>query len=173
MPATTPLNTTGKADASRSRGGLADQVSRQIADEIVLGHFAPGTRLDEMSLAKRYAVSRTPVREALKQLEIMGFVESRLNRGSIVAAMSAEQVDQMFETIGELEAACARHAAVRMSEAEKAALRAEKPARGRGRQAPRCWPRGAPSQRRASPRWLMRPPSCAGIPCCWRPRCRL
>jgi DNA-binding GntR family transcriptional regulator len=116
-------NVTLKAETVRGRGGLADQVSRQIADEIVLGHFAPGTRLDEMSLAKRYAVSRTPVREALKQLEIMGFVESRLNRGSIVAAMSAEQVDQMFETIGELEAACARHAAVRMSEAEKARLR--------------------------------------------------
>jgi DNA-binding GntR family transcriptional regulator len=117
------MSNSAKVEVSRGRGGLADEVSRRIADEIVLGHFAPGARLDEVSLAKRYEVSRTPVREALKQLEIMGFVESRLNRGSIVAAMTAEQVDQMFETIGELEAACARHAAVRMTQEEKARLR--------------------------------------------------
>lgn len=52
----------------RSRGSLADDVCRRIADEIVLGNFAPGSRLDEVSLAARFNVSRTPIREALKQM---------------------------------------------------------------------------------------------------------
>ncbi len=109
-------------EITRSRGGLADEVCRKIADEIVLGNFVPGSRLDEVSLADRFNVSRTPVREALKQLSIMGLVEYRPNRGSVVAAMTPEQLDQMFEAIGELEAACARHAALRMTEADRAQL---------------------------------------------------
>lgn len=114
----------------RSRGGLADEVCRKIADEIVLGRFRPNARLDETTLAEKFGVSRTPVREALKQLAIMGLVEYRPNRGTIVAEMTAEQLDQMFEAIGELEAACARHAALRMTEAERVGL-CELHARGR------------------------------------------
>jgi DNA-binding GntR family transcriptional regulator len=110
-------------EAGRGRGGLADDVCRRIADEIVLGNLAPGTRLDEVTLAGRFKVSRTPVREALKQLAIMGLVETRRNRGSVVAAMTVDQLDQMFEAIGELEAACARHAALRMTDADRARLR--------------------------------------------------
>lgn len=114
----------GKAmETSRSRGGLANEVCRKIADEIALGNFAPATRLDEASLADRFNVSRTPVREALKQLSIMGLVEYRPNRGSVVTTMTPEKLDQMFETIGELEAACARHAALRMTEADRTQLR--------------------------------------------------
>jgi len=109
-------------ESSRGRGGLADDVCRRIADEIVLGNLAPGSRLDEVSLAARFKVSRTPVREALKQLAIMGLVDTRPNRGSVVAALSVEQLDQMFEAIGELEAACARHAALRMTEADRARM---------------------------------------------------
>lgn len=109
-------------EGTRSRGGLADEVCRRIADEIVLGNFAPSTRLDEVSLASRFNVSRTPVREALKQLAIMGLVEYRPNRGSVVAAMTPEQLDHMFEAIGELEATCARHAALRMTEADRTQL---------------------------------------------------
>lgn len=109
-------------ESGRGRGGLADDVCRRIADEIVLGHLAPGSRLDEVSLAARFNVSRTPVREALKQLAIMGLVETRPNRGSVVAALSVDQLDQMFEAIGELEAACARHAALRMTEADRARM---------------------------------------------------
>lgn len=101
--------------AVRGRGGLADDVCRRIADEIVLGQLAPGSRLDEISLATRFNVSRTPIREALKQLAIMGLVETRRNRGSVVAALTIDQLNHMFEAIGELEAACARHAALRMS----------------------------------------------------------
>lgn len=115
---------------ARSRGGLADEVCRKIADEIVLGRFQPNSRLDETTLAEMFGVSRTPVREALKQLAIMGLVDYRPNRGTVVAEMSAQQLDQMFEAIGELEAACARHAALRMTDGDRAAL-CELHARGR------------------------------------------
>lgn len=110
-------------DAGRGRGGLADDVCRRIADEIVLGNLAPGSRLDEVSLAARFNVSRTPVREALKQLAIMGLVDTRPNRGSVVAEMTVDQLDQMFEAIGELEAACARHAALRMTTEDRSRMR--------------------------------------------------
>ena len=109
--------------ATRQRGRLADDVCRQVAEAIVLGRFEPGARLDEAMLASQFGVSRTPVREALKQLAITGLVVYRPNRGSIVANLDTQQLDAMFEAIGELEAACARHAAVRMTEAERAAMR--------------------------------------------------
>lgn len=105
-----------------ARGGLVDAVSKRIADEIVLGHFAPGTRLEEVMLAEHFKVSRTPIREALKQLAIMGLVDYRPNRGSIVATISPIGLDQMFEAIGELEAACARYAALRMTQEERQQL---------------------------------------------------
>ncbi len=101
------------------RGARADAISKCIADEIVLGGFALGARLDEVGLAERFNVSRTPIREALKQLAIQGLVVCRPNRGAVVAEMTPAQLDQMFETIGELEAACARHAAIRMSAGER------------------------------------------------------
>ncbi|MFT5532419.1 MAG: DNA-binding GntR family transcriptional regulator [Candidatus Paceibacteria bacterium] len=108
----------------RQRGARADEISKQIADDIVLGRFEPGARLDEAMLAGLFGVSRTPVREALKQLAIQGLVVSRPNRGSVVAELTPEQRDRMFEAIGELEAACARYAAIRMSAAEREHLSA-------------------------------------------------
>jgi DNA-binding GntR family transcriptional regulator len=116
------MNTVDRQDVGKLRGSLADSVCRRIADEIALGHFVPGSKLDEVMLADRFKVSRTPVREALKQLAIMGLVDCRPNRGSVVAAMSTEQLDQMFEAIGELEAACARHAALRMTPQDRGLL---------------------------------------------------
>lgn len=101
--------------ATRPRGGRAEEICKKIADEIVLGRFAPGSRLDEVTLAGLFNVSRTPVREALKLLATQGLVVSRPNRGAMVAQMTPEQLNAMFEAIGELEAACARHAAIRMT----------------------------------------------------------
>jgi DNA-binding GntR family transcriptional regulator len=109
-------------DLAAARGSMADSVCQRIADDIALGHFTPGTKLDEVMLAERFRVSRTPVREALKQLAVMGLVHCRPNRGSVVAAMSSEQLDQIFEAIGELEASCARHAALRMTPEDGALL---------------------------------------------------
>lgn len=113
------LHPTLQQPTARLRGGRADEISKKLADDIVLGRFPPGARLDEVMLANLFQVSRTPVREALKQLAILGLVVTRPNRGAVVAEMTPAQLDAMFESIGELEAACARHAATRMSETER------------------------------------------------------
>lgn len=112
------------------RGRLAEQVFRRLADDIVLGHLQPGQHLDEQAMAARYQVSRTPVREALKQLVATGLADYRPNRGSMVRRLDAAELDLMFEAIAELESACARYAALRMDEAQRQAL-AEAHAQGR------------------------------------------
>ena len=96
------------------RGARADVISKKIADDIVLGRFQPGARLDEVMLAGLFKVSRTPIREALKQLDSQGLVVCRPNCGAVVAVLTPAQLDCMFEAIGELEAGCARCAAMRM-----------------------------------------------------------
>lgn len=102
----------------------ADRLARELSDEIVSGRLAPGARLDEQSLADRYRLSRTPVREALGRLAAMGLVEKRPHRGVVVAAFTVERVMHMFEVMAELEALCARLAAKRMSLGAKAGLQA-------------------------------------------------
>ncbi len=126
MPPDTPaLTAAGVVSGSgRGRGRLALDVYQRLADEIVLGRFPPGSRLDEVTLALHFEVSRTPVREALKQLAAAGLVVLRPNRGSVVADLGPSQLDSLFEAIGEMEAACARHAALRMTAEERVALRA-------------------------------------------------
>jgi DNA-binding GntR family transcriptional regulator len=90
-----------------------------IEDEIAQGVFRPGDRLDELMLATRHRVSRTPVREALLQLAASGLVVSRPRRGTIVAAHSAEQVVEMFEVMAELEGMAGRLASRRANEEDR------------------------------------------------------
>src|SRR4051812_23838940 len=63
----------------------AEELRLQLADEIVRGALAPGAPLDETDIARRFNVSRTPVREALRQLAASGLVEARAHRGAVVA----------------------------------------------------------------------------------------
>jgi DNA-binding GntR family transcriptional regulator len=106
-------------------GTTVDQMVRALSDRIVTGAMAPGEKLDEVSLARRYDVSRTPVREALGQLAAMGLVERRPNRGAIVAIVTPGRLAAMFETMAELESICARYAAERMSAQERRGLEVE------------------------------------------------
>ncbi|NVO15387.1 MAG: GntR family transcriptional regulator [Rhodoplanes sp.] len=106
------------------RRTLAEDLRLQLADEIVRGTLQPGTPLDESELARRYRVSRTPVREAIRQLAASGLVETRPHRGAVVARPSDAQVVGMFEVMAELEALCAGLAAERMTGAERRDLEA-------------------------------------------------
>ncbi|RUV27184.1 MAG: GntR family transcriptional regulator [Mesorhizobium sp.] len=112
-------------------GTTVDQMVRVIADRIVTGYLRPGERLDEGSLAARFEVSRTPVREALGHLSAMGLVERRPNRGAIVAVITQEHLASMFESMAELEAICARFSAERMTSAERRSLEMEHQASAR------------------------------------------
>ncbi len=120
----------GKRSLVRS-GTTVDQMVRAIADRIVTGYLRPGEKLDEGSLAARFEVSRTPVREALGHLSAMGLVERRPNRGAIVAVITQEHLASMFESMAELEAICARFSAERMTGAERRSLELEHQASAR------------------------------------------
>jgi DNA-binding GntR family transcriptional regulator len=108
--------------AEGGRRTLADELRLALADDIVRGLLTPGAALDETELAKRFGVSRTPVREAIRQLGASGLIEVRAHRGAVVARPSEERLIGMFEAMAELEALCAGLAAERMTAAERAAL---------------------------------------------------
>jgi DNA-binding GntR family transcriptional regulator len=106
------------------RATRADRVREALADDIISGRVAPGTRLDEASLARRFAVSRTPVREALRELAATGLVRRGAHQGAIAATITEERVSELFETLAELEAVCARLSALKMSPADRRGLEA-------------------------------------------------
>ena len=93
-------------------------VRETLEERIVDGTYAPGTRLDEVGLAKEFGVSRTPIRETLIQLSSSGMIDLRPRRGAIVAEMSPHRLCEMFEVMAELEAMCGRLAARRMTDEE-------------------------------------------------------
>lgn len=102
----------------------ADLLRRQLADGIITGRLKPGERLDERELAARFGSSRTPVREALRQLAAIGLAELRPHRGVIVARPNDDHLAETFELMADLEAMCTRYAATRMSAVERRALEA-------------------------------------------------
>lgn len=102
----------------------AQDIRKTLEEEIARGRLAPGMRLEEIALAQRFGVSRTPVREALRLMEPTGLVEIRPRRGAIVAAPSRQRVHEMFELMAELEAMCGRLAAERMDAAARESLTA-------------------------------------------------
>lgn len=100
----------------------ADRVREALADDIIAGRLPAGTRLDEASLAKRFEVSRTPVREALRELAATGLIDARAHLGAMVSAIAEEGFAELFEAIAELEGVCARLCALKMTAAERAQL---------------------------------------------------
>jgi len=127
MSETTDISKPGReprrAAQASARTTRADELRLLIADEIVRGQLLPGRPLDETELASRFGVSRTPVREALRQLAASGLVETRPHRAAIVARPTEDHLVGMFEAMGELEALCAGFAAERMTVAERAAMK--------------------------------------------------
>ncbi len=111
-----------KAGSGAKGSTRAEQLRELIEEGIATGAFAPGMHLDETELARRYGVSRTPLREALFQLASSGIIVMRPRRGAIVAEASATRMVEMFEVMAELEALCGRLAARRMSPMDERAL---------------------------------------------------
>ncbi|SON56934.1 putative HTH-type transcriptional regulator YdfH [Hartmannibacter diazotrophicus] len=98
--------------AGRTR---TEDLRLQLADEIMRGELKPGTPLDEARIAARFGVSRTPVREALRQLGAGGLIELRPHRGAVVAPFSATKFGELFMAMAELEGLCAGMAAMNMT----------------------------------------------------------
>lgn len=103
-------------------GTRAEQIQQLLEKEIFTGVLPPGTRLDEMELANRLNVSRTPIREALRHLSAAGLVEIRNRQPATVIRLSAHRVIEMFQVMAELEGLCAKLAARRINAIQLAQL---------------------------------------------------
>ncbi|MGB9885762.1 MAG: GntR family transcriptional regulator [Moorellales bacterium] len=97
---------------------LRELVFEALRDAIVNGTLAPGERLMEVQLAEELGVSRTPVREAIRRLELEGYVVTVPRKGAYVAGISAKDVAEVFEIRAALEGLAAELAAERITEEE-------------------------------------------------------
>lgn len=101
---------------------LTAKVYQHIRDDIIEGRYANGACLVETKLAEELDVSRTPIREALKQLELEGLVVSTPSRGVMVQGMSSHDIDDIFTVRLLLEGQAAYWAAERIDGANLARL---------------------------------------------------
>ena len=105
------VSSTSSGFTNRSR---VQRVRDVLEEDIVNGRMAPGDQVHLEALVQRFGVSRTPVREALQQLEASGLVVVVPKRGTYVARVGMPELIQMFEVMAELEALCASLAARRV-----------------------------------------------------------
>ena len=103
---------------------LTEKLATAIADGILNGTLQPGVRLDEIGLAQQHGVSRTPVREALRQLTTSGLIDMRPRKGAVVSRATPAEVESLFVAMAEMEATCARLAAMSMTPVERRRLQA-------------------------------------------------
>ncbi len=103
---------------------LHDNVADRLREEIFSGAFAPGSFLDEAALCEKLAISRTPLREALKVLTAEGLLRHEPRRGCFVNQVTEKDLDEIFPVIALLEGRCAYEAARNASDAELQALEA-------------------------------------------------
>jgi len=94
----------------------ADKIAETLEQLVFSGTYRDGERLDELKLADQFNVSRTPIREALHVLVSSGLAEQIPRRGVFVRQPGPVELMEMFETMAELEAACGRLAATRITE---------------------------------------------------------
>ena len=106
------------------RAGLHEQAARKLRALIVRGDLLPGEPLLEVSLSEALGISRTPLREALKQLAAEGLVELRLNRGAVVAPLRGDELIELFEAVSGIERCAAELAAHRMTASDLQRLEA-------------------------------------------------
>jgi DNA-binding GntR family transcriptional regulator len=109
----------------RTTGSFRQTVEEAVAAAIIIGEFAPGTMLTAPTLAARFDVSATPVREALLNLEKRGFVEIARNKGFRVTEVSEQDLAEIVQIRQWLEAPAMRLLAGTLDEQVLADLRAE------------------------------------------------
>lgn len=109
----------------RRTGVLRDEIKDRIVERILDGTYGPGDRIKESLLAAEFGVSQAPVREALRDLEAMRFVESQPHKGARVREVTVEELGQIYPVRAALEEVAGREAATRMTEDQLGALAEE------------------------------------------------
>ncbi len=110
------------ASTKRPFTKASDRIRQEIEASIKSGALLPGDAIDEAELARVHAVSRTPIREALIQLQAQGMLTSLPRGGMLVAKMDLQQLLSLWELLAELEGLAARLACQRMTPDELAAI---------------------------------------------------
>ncbi|MBK4217136.1 GntR family transcriptional regulator [Paracoccus caeni] len=100
------------------------RIRNALENAIVKGVYLPGSQLDPEALEREFDCSRTPVREALHQLEASGLVRVVPKRGTFVTEWNPSELAERFEVMAEIEATCGRLAARRVTDAELRELEA-------------------------------------------------
>lgn len=85
------------------RISLPQQIRDQLLERIMTGALLPGSRLIELRIASEFSTSQAPVREALRELEALGVIETTPNKGARVRIISNEELRQLYDVRAQLE----------------------------------------------------------------------
>mgnify|MGYP002776347768 FL=1 len=97
---------------------LYEDVAERLREQIFSHELAPGSWLDEQSLAVAFGISRTPMREAIKVLASEGLVTTKMNKGAYVTEVDRRDLEQIFTVLSLLEGQAAKETAIKASEAQ-------------------------------------------------------
>jgi DNA-binding GntR family transcriptional regulator len=101
-----------------SLSSLRAKVFNQLQNDILNGKYQPGDSLIELRLTEELGVSRTPIREAIRQLELEGLVQSIPNKGAIVKGISAKDIEDIYTIRMMIEGLAARWATEKITPQE-------------------------------------------------------
>lgn len=107
----------------RKKPALRHVIYRELLRDILTGRISSGEKLREAELAERFQVSRTPIREALLQLEREGFTAHSKNVGSVVKKLSAAEIEETYDIVALLESRATSIAVERLKEKDLAFLK--------------------------------------------------
>jgi DNA-binding GntR family transcriptional regulator len=119
---TSVLRSAGPEVEAEQASAKGQEAYRILRDRIDRGQYPPGTRLKEVALAEELGMSRTPVREAFRQLERDGSILIAPNRGAVVRTLATEDLDDIYDLRAVIEGFCASRAATRMDPSQIAQL---------------------------------------------------
>jgi DNA-binding GntR family transcriptional regulator len=91
------------------RESLTAQIKRILIERIVDGTLAPGERLKELQIAADFGTSQAPVREALRSLQVLGYIEHRPHIGAMVRTYRREEIEEAYQIRQALEGYCLLH----------------------------------------------------------------
>src|SRR5512142_244050 len=103
---------------------LRERILETIRDAIISGALKPGEKVAEPELAERYGISRTPIREAFRQLESEGYLTVIPRRGAVVSEFSQKDVEDFYAIKSILEGYAARQACIKLTDRELDKLQA-------------------------------------------------
>ena len=102
----------------RQQKTLRETLVESLRDAIIRGTFEPGAKISESELAGKFGISRTPVREAIRQLESEGFLTVLPRRGAVVSSFTAKDVQEFYDLKALLEGYAVRLAIERLTDAD-------------------------------------------------------